>query len=131
MIQKLIDWFKKSENENFISLKKDENHKFVLSYNKTEIGFLEVDKGLWKFYYSENFKVESETNYISGFPDLDKVYTSNSLWPFFKIRIPGLGQPRVQNTIKKEQISENDELALLKRFGQKSISNPYLLNSVS
>lgn len=131
MIKKLFDWFAKSEEDNVNALPTEEVHKFVLMYKEIVIGYLEAEKGLWKFYYSSDFKENKELNYITGFPDLDKVYYSELLWPFFKIRIPGLGQPRVKKTIKKENISEKDEIALLKRFGKKSISNPYLLDPIS
>lgn len=131
MIKKVFDWFAKSEENTGNSLPSQEVHKFVLMYKEIVIGYLEAENGQWKFYYSEDFKKSNELSYITGFPDLDKVYYSEFLWPFFKIRIPGLGQPRVQKTIKNENISEKDEIALLKRFGKKSISNPYLLDPIS
>jgi len=131
MIKKLFDWFAKGEEDNVNALSTEEVQKFVLMYKEIIIGYLEAENGQWKFYYSEDFKMSNELSYISGFPDLKKVYYSELLWPFFKIRIPGLGQPRVQKTIKKENISEKDEIALLKRFGKKSISNPYLLDPIS
>ncbi len=130
MLQKLKDWFSKGDEETVISLPKEEVHKFVLLHNSLVIGYLEVEKGLWKFYYSDEFKSNTELSYITGFPNLERTYYSRTLWPFFKIRIPGLKQPRVQKTIKSENISEQDEIALLKRFGKKSISNPYLLDPV-
>ncbi len=129
MIKKLFDWFSK-DDEITKPLPKEEVHKFALLYKDILIGHLEVEEGKWKFYYSEEFKHNNELSYISGFPDLNKIYYSEILWPFFKIRIPGLGQPRVQKTIKEENISEKDEIALLKRFGKQSISNPYLLDTV-
>ncbi len=75
-----------------------------------------------------NFKARSDEFYpIVGFPKLDKVYKSKSLWPFFLIRIPGLGQPRVREIIKAEQLDINNEAQLLRRFGRKTIANPYEL----
>ncbi len=130
MIKKIIDWFAKSEDDAEKAPLLNIQHQFKLMHEGLVIGFLEVEDNMWKFYYSEEFKSDSELSHITGFPDLNKVYHSHNLWPFFKIRIPGLAQPRVKKTIKKENISENDEIALLKRFGKKSISNPYLLDSV-
>lgn len=130
MISKMFKWFAKSENELSKPLAKDKSYKFVLLYGEAVIGFLESEKGHWKFYYSNEFKKNTELSHIVGFPDLNKVYVSDELWPFFKIRIPGLGQPRVRKTIEKENIAPDDELALLKRFGKQSISNPYLLEAV-
>jgi len=130
MLKKLKDWFATGENNEVNSLPKEAKHKFLLIHKDMTIAFLEVEDAKWKFYYSDEFKAKTDLSYISGFPDLDKIYFSETLWPFFKIRIPGLKQPRVQKTIKKENISELDEIALLKRFGKKSISNPFLLDPV-
>lgn len=128
MINKIKDWFKKSDNEKSDPLPKDIKRQFSLFYKDKIIGYLEVENGKWKFYYSEEFKKNPDIDYITGFPDLNKVYISEILWPFFKIRIPGLGQPRIQKTLENENISEKDEIALLKRFGEKTISNPFILN---
>lgn len=48
----------------------------------------------------------------------DKTYKSEELWPFFRIRIPGLEQPSVQEILERENIDKNDEVELLKRFGK-------------
>lgn len=69
-------------------------------------------------------------NHIAGFSNLNKVYKNETLWPFFRIRIPGLKQPAVKEILKKENINETNELELLKRFGHKTISNPYELDLV-
>lgn len=92
-----------------------------------EIGTLEFQDGLWIFQYSEAFRNQSKYSRLVGFSDLSKVYRSEVLWPFFKIRIPGLKQPMVQEVIQAEKIDQNDEASLLRRFGRKNISNPYLL----
>lgn len=92
-----------------------------------EIGTLDFKDGLWIFQYSEAFRNQSKYSRLVGFSDLSRVYRSDVLWPFFKIRIPGLKQPMVQEVIKAENINQNDEASLLKRFGRKNISNPYLL----
>ncbi len=49
------------------------------------------------------------------------------LWPFFVIRIPGLGQPAVQRVIREENIDPSNEAQLLKRFGKTTIANPFTL----
>jgi len=50
------------------------------------------------------------------------------LWPFFGIRIPGLKQPAIQEILRNENIETDNDVELLKRFGQKTISNPYELH---
>jgi HipA-like protein len=130
MLRKLINWFSKSEDgvEMQVQLPKDEAAKFFLTVDKIRIGTLYFEKGEWYFKYADDFKHHSdEYNRIVGFPDLDKTYKSDSLWPFFQIRIPGLKQPAIQEIIEKEKIDQENEVALLKRFGEKTISNPYQL----
>ncbi len=129
MLKKIIQWFRKEGEDVKLHLPEKENNKFILKLDDLEIGYLECKDGIWKFYYSEDFKQLDNYYPITGFPKLDKIYTSESLWPFFQIRIPGLGQPAVKEILHKENINKENELALLKRFGRKSISNPYTLIS--
>ncbi len=101
---------------------------FVLMVDRIKVGFLSNRDGMWEFSYTDEFRDRSEEYHaIVGFPDLNKTYQSVTLWPFFQIRIPGLKQPAVQEVLKKESINANNQVDLLKRFGRKSISNPYEL----
>lgn len=130
MLRKFINLFGKidDDDEVQIQLPKDEYAKFILKVDDLRIGILHCEKGEWYFKYTDEFKEHSdEYNRIVGFPDLNKIYTSETLWPFFQIRIPGLKQPAIQEILKKESIDKGNEVALLKRFGHKSISNPYEL----
>lgn len=128
MIKKLIKkWFSKEDEDSSGHLSEDELAKFILKVDNIEVGLLYCENGEWFFKYSEEFKKHLDYNRIVGFPDLNKVYKSEELWPFFQIRIPGLKQPAIQEILKKENIDESDEVKLLKRFGRKSISNPYEL----
>ncbi len=126
---KIKGWFSKGDEDLAMHLPLEENATFILKVDKIEIGILHCENGVWEFKYSEEFKNHNEYNLITGFPDLNKVYRENTLWPFFRIRIPGLKQPAVQEIIKKEKINQENEVSLLKRFGQKTISNPYELIS--
>lgn len=98
----------------------------TLKLDDLVIGYLTCTKGEWSFKYSEEFQNQKQFHSIVGFPKLDIEYKSHELWPFFQIRIPGLKQPSIIETIEKENI-KNNEFELLKRFGRKSISNPYEL----
>ena len=101
---------------------------FILKLKDVEIGILKCEAGTWIFKYSDQLKNNIETyNLIVGFPDVNETYKSDSLWPFFRIRIPGLKQPKIQNIIEHENIDIKNEVLLLKRFGKKTIANPYLL----
>lgn len=130
MLRKWLQWFGKGEDETETSLQLPQNEeaKFTLMVDNIHVGILYCKAGEWFFKYTEDFKKHaSEYNSITGFPDLDKTYKSEVLWPFFQIRIPGLKQPAVQEILQKEKIDKDNEAALLKRFGQYTIANPYEL----
>lgn len=123
-------FFTKSGEGTDTQLPENENATFELKVDDIVIGTLHCDHGFWEFKYTEEFKNHSEYNRIIGFKDLDKVYRNDTLWPFFQTRIPGLKQPAVQEIIEKEKINKTNEVELLKRFGKKTISNPYELELV-
>jgi hypothetical protein len=129
MIKKLINWFSKDDEGHSFELNDTHNIVFTLKVDEVEVAKLRCSDGLWEFEYTDEFKNEYFREYdrIAGFPDLNKTYKKESLWPFFLTRIPGLKQPAVKEIIEKEKINSKDEAALLKRFGQHSISNPYEL----
>jgi HipA-like protein len=109
------------------TVKEDEYAHFSISYKDLEIGSLELKGGLWHFAYSDEFKEQTQIPPLPDFSDVQKVYTKDELWPFFIIRIPSLKQPKVQKIISKEEIDSTSQVELLKRFGEKSISNPFQL----
>ncbi len=128
MLDKIKKWFSKGDEDLAMHLPKDEKATFTLSVDEIEIGILHCEDGQWMFKYTNEFKKHTdEYNLIIGFPNVDKEYQSNSLWPFFRIRIPGLKQPAVQEILEEEDIDKENEVALLKRFGRKTIANPYEL----
>ncbi len=109
------------------TIKEGEYAHFTISYKDLKIGSLELNEGLWHFSYSDSFKNQAQLPPLPDFPDVQKVYTKDELWPFFIIRIPSLKQPKVQKIISKENIDASSQVELLKRFGEKSISNPFQL----
>lgn len=109
-------------------LPQNEEAKFLLTIEEITIGILSYKDNTWYFKYTEEFKNHlDEYNLIIGFSDVNKIYESTSLWPFFQIRIPGLKQPAIKEILKKENINENDQVSLLKLFGKRTIANPYEL----
>lgn len=100
---------------------------FILKYEDIIVGYLVLDNGIWKFSYSDEFKGQNKLRPIVQFPDENKVYKNEDLWPFFTIRIPGLNQPTIQTILESENIDRSNEVELLKRFGKNTISNPYKL----
>lgn len=116
-----------SEGHEDLKTPADVHAEFILKYEDMTVGYLELKDGIWKFSYSEEFKEQDELRPIVQFPDKNKAYENEELWPFFTIRIPGLNQPAIQKILESENIDRTNEVELLKRFGKKTISNPYEL----
>lgn len=129
MISKLRNLFSKSEEDtSHQSLPVDEEKCFVLRLENLPVGELNCKNGIWTFKYTKQFIYQADKYYpIVGFPDLHKEYKSESLWPFFLVRIPGLGQPAVKEVISKENIDPTNEAQLLDRFGKNTLANPFTL----
>ena len=127
MLPFLKKFFSKNEGD-LANLPTNEKDTFVLKVDDLNLGILQCENGEWIFHYTEEFKKhQDEYTKLVGFSDLDKEYKSTSLWPFFQIRIPGLKQPAIQEILKEENIDAGNEAALLRRFGRKTIANPYEL----
>jgi len=108
----------------------DREASFRLMLDNLEIGTLDYNAGKWLYQYSDEFKSSAKIRPLAGFPELNKIYISEELWPFFTSRIPSLSRERVRKVIDEEGIKENDLLALLDRFGRRTITNPFELLSV-
>jgi hypothetical protein len=120
--------FKKEDSiEHPIAFEFDGVIKFNLKIKDLVIGYLKIEDKKWTFKYSEEFKAQEDYRRLTGFSDLSKVYESDELWPFFKIRIPGLKQPMVKEILEQENLNKSNEAILLRRFGRVSMSNPYIL----
>jgi HipA-like protein len=100
---------------------------FVLSYNKLVIGYLSVNQGKWTFEYSEDFKKQGEILPLSNFPNKEMVYSSEELWPFFASRIPSAAQLERKAKITSDELSERNEVHLLRKYGHRTITNPFIL----
>ena len=105
----------------------DVEAKFLLVLGTLPVGTLTVKDGVWRFKYADQFKGESELRPLVEFPDLDKIYEQEELWQFFASRIPSTLQPDVEVVLEKERIDEDDLIALLKRFGKRTITSPFEL----
>ena len=102
---------------------------FHLKYGKLLLGILSYDNNTWTFKYSDDFK-KNNIKPIIDFPDPDKVYHNEQLWPFFISRIPSLNQPFQFKKIAKAHISKDDSVALLRLFGNETITNPFQLLAI-
>jgi HipA-like protein len=91
------------------------------------VGVLSVRGGQWTFRYADEFRAQQKLRPLPIFPDVNKVYESNELWSFFRMRVPSLKQPSVRRIVDEQNIDSKDEVKLLKRFGRRTISNPFEL----
>ena len=119
--------FKNEDQSNELSTPFNAQAHFILTYKELIIGHLSHENGKWTFEYTQEFKNQDKVGVLTDFPKKDKKYEETFLWPFFSHRIPGLGQPQVQHILKKENIDSNNEIDLLRRFGKKTITNPFQL----
>lgn len=138
MLQRLKKLFFGSQGLENLETPADKYFAFVVMYKEIHIGTLELGNGAWKFSYSDFYKqtyrkkqagqwTEDLVQPLFDFPDVDRVYVSPVLWPFFAGRIPGLKQPAVEEILTREHIDRNDPVALLTRFGRKNIASPFEL----
>jgi HipA-like protein len=120
----------KGEDDVFLRNDTGRSAHFSLMYKNMLVGHLVFADGKWAYRYAEDFKSKG-LNPIIGFPDFEKCYESEALWPFFAYRIPSLKQPSVQTILAKEKIGSNDQIKLLERFGRQTIANPFELIACS
>jgi len=102
---------------------------FRLLYGDLIIGHLVRDDDGWTFYYDAEFREQKDIQPLADFPEMDRMYKSKELWPFFAARIPGLEQPAIRSTLIRENINPDDDARLLQRFGARSIANPFFLQA--
>lgn len=89
------------------------------------VGVLTFAQDRWIFEYDEEFKrLRGTLRPIEGFRDLDKVYESRVLFPFFAVRIPDLDRKDVQRVLEARHISDPDLPDLLRIFGRRALSSP-------
>ena len=119
-------WFR-GEDERKTSTPKEVVATFALAYRDIPVGVLTLAKGKWRFQYSDEFKKSDSLRPIVEFPDKDRVYETSELWPFFFMRIPSLKQAAVEDILKSEDIDSQDEMQLLRRFGRRTVANPFEL----
>lgn len=103
--------------------------RFVLQYTppgepSVTVGVLEFEGGVWAFSYSEAYKRRSDLRPIEGFDDVQRVYRSSALFPFFAVRIPDVDRKDVQLRLKADRIRDPEATDLLRLFGRRTVSSP-------
>jgi HipA-like protein len=122
LFQKAYDWLSGVK-----PLPTDERFEFKVVLGSLVVGTLRAENGIWWFAYSDEFRKQDEIKPIVDFPAKDREYRSQSLWPFFALRIPSPKQPNVREFIERMPEDKVDEGILLKEFGARSIANPFRL----
>jgi|SRR5579864_455382 len=102
---------------------------FLLVYSPPDeptvkVGRLDFDGELWTFTYDEEYKRRTDLRPIEGFGDLQKIYRSPVLFPFFAVRIPHESRSDIQQRLANEHVRDRDESDLLRLFGRHVVSSP-------
>jgi HipA-like protein len=90
------------------------------------IGTLVAREGGWDFAYSDKFR-RSKLRPLVLFPDTIQRYHTTTLWPFFRLRIPSLRRDAIRKIVDRERINKSDEVQMLRRFGRRTVSDPFEL----
>lgn len=127
MISTIKNMLFRQDGREHLRTPQNEDAEFLLKFHGMDVGRLSLHAGKWRFEYDEAFRNKEGVSPIVDFPNLKKSYESNVLWPFFLVRIPGLGQPAIRRVIRDENLDRTNEAQLLKRFGKTTIVNPFTL----
>ncbi|WDQ16792.1 hypothetical protein [Rhodopirellula sp. P2] len=100
---------------------------FLLCMGELPMLILSRDATGWSLRYTDEFKTQDRVSPLVPFPDVEKVYRSKEIWPFFAVRIPSIARPEIQRTVRSEQLDYSDVAAMLSRFGKRSIADPFEL----
>jgi len=86
------------------------------------VGYLTLEEdGRWAFAYDSEYR-RSDLRPIEGFDDLDRIYRSTALFPFFAMRIPDPQRADVRERLR--DIEHPDAADLLRAFGRRAAASP-------
>ncbi len=114
-----------SESQNEMVLAPNNEATFNVNLGRLLVGTLLYSDGMWYFNYSDEFKLQNRILPLTNFPSKEKEYSSKELWPFFASRIPSNAQLQIDKDTPQEDI-----VTLLRRFGRRTVANPYELLAV-
>lgn len=120
----------KAEEAEFMQTPMNQEMVFFLTLKNLTIGELRLETdGIWTYQYSGEFRQQSRIKPLIDFPTSDKIYQADLLWPFFSSRIPTTNQPHVQDVVRRKHIDPTNTAEMLKEFGGRTITNPFVLQS--
>lgn len=111
-----------SESQKELVIAPDNEATFHVNLGRLLVGILLYSDGMWYFNYSDEFKLQNRILPLTNFPSKDKEYSTKELWPFFASRIPSNTQLQLDKDMPQE-----DMVTLLRRFGKRTVANPYEL----
>lgn len=78
-----------------------------------------IKEGQYEFCYCDEVHdaIKAGFSPLLCFPDIDKVYRDNKLFPIFSSRLPDKKRKDIRNILDKYELEEYDEYTLLKRSG--------------
>ena len=91
MISTIKNMLFRQDGREHLRTPQNEDAEFLLKFHGMDVGRLLLHAGKWRFEYVEAFRKKEGVSPIIDFPRLEKRYESDVLWPFFLVRIPGLG----------------------------------------
>jgi HipA-like protein len=91
---------------------------------ETPVAELSRQQGRYLFRYLETFKRKGLTPF-PGLPDVDEVYESAELFPYFEERIPDTKIPAIRNWISRKGLAIDDKLTLLTELGRTVATDIY------
>jgi len=91
---------------------------------ETPVAELSRQQGRYLFRYLETFKRKGLTPF-AGLPDIDEVYESAELFPYFEERIPDTTVPAIRNWISRKGLAIDDKLTLLTELGRTMATDSY------
>ncbi len=123
ILEKIKVFWHDSDETNLQAVKGSKG-RFDLLFKNMLVGVLQYENGIWSFSYSDEYKAQKQYEPLVNFPNMDQVYKSEQLWPFFASRLPGISE------LKENEKKNMDVLSLLKQYGRHVITNPYQLVSL-
>jgi hypothetical protein len=88
------------------------------------VGRLDFDGDVWTFAYADEYKRREDLRPLEGFSDVERVYRSQMLFPFFAVRIPDRTRTDVRDRLDKDQVQDPGPSDLLRLFGRRVVSSP-------
>ena len=94
------------------------------------VGTLRRERSEVVFRYAPEFRRRGELPAIADFPEKDREYRSQTLWPFFEQRLPPIKRADVVRKLKSKSLSaQADRFVLLAELGRTTLTSPYELEA--